>query len=669
MYNRIMSTIRSSDSLWREKTSSCPIKRWVTRFVVALITAVGFWQIFTVAPASAMFRDQFFDTTTASPTTFTVPFDGTYQISTWGARGGATFLNTDCTGGTVNGGWGAYTRGNIVLTRGLNLYVYRGSKGANGGCAGTGAPVGGAIGGGAGGSAYQRGGGGGGGSDVRLTGGTWNNSASLASRIMVSSGGAGASNWNNSATGAYGGTLTGAGGVLNAGSNAHCLATGGSQTAGGLGGGGATTCTARNGTAGSFGIGGAGDPVGGHGSGGGGGYYGGGGGGIINGGVSTGAGGSSYVSGCTGCNSVTSATNLAPSGSATHYSGRSFSSISMIAGNATRPNSVGFDTWTYEYGGVRISLVSYGSSVASAANEFRCTGAAQTYTAPATGVYKLEVWGAQGAGQFEGAIAKGAYAMGFYSAARSSAMNVYVGCQGVFGIVTPVPGGWNGGGAASTPYYDGNNGSGGGASDIRIGGAALTNRRIVAGGGGGGTTKINTAPGHGGVATGITGQNLGQTAYGGSQTAGGGATDGTTNQTGAAIGSSGQGGSNTRAGGGGGYFGGGAAPYVGGGGSSYIGGVVNWGSTAATRIAGNASMPDPMSTTGGTMTGNLGDGYARINLVSVNMTATSIAPNIVDVGKTQLVTITGTNFAEGSPFLLSTYSIFMALKKIFRINF
>ncbi len=45
---------------------------------------------------------------------------------------------------------------------------------------------------------------------------------------------------------------------------------------------------------------------------------------------------------------------------------------------------------------------------------------------------------------------------------------------------------------------------------------------------------------------------------------------------------------------------------VGGGGSGYIGGV-----TSGQTIAGNTSMPNPL---GGTMTGNMGHGYARITL-------------------------------------------------------
>lgn len=44
-----------------------------------------------------------------------------------------------------------------------------------------------------------------------------------------------------------------------------------------------------------------------------------------------------------------------------------------------------------------------------------------------------------------------------------------------------------------------------------------------------------------------------------------------------------------------------------GGGSSYIGSL-----SSAQTIAGNTTMPNP---TGGTMTGNSGNGYARITLI------------------------------------------------------
>lgn len=59
---------------------------------------------------------------------------------------------------------------------------------------------------------------------------------------------------------------------------------------------------------------------------------------------------------------------------------------------------------------------------------------------------------------------------------------------------------------------------------------------------------------------------------------------------------------------GGGYYGG-QGGYIssGAGGSGYIGSLVS-----AQTIAGNTTMPNP---SGGTMTGNAGNGYARITLI------------------------------------------------------
>ena len=61
--------------------------------------------------------------------------------------------------------------------------------------------------------------------------------------------------------------------------------------------------------------------------------------------------------------------------------------------------------------------------------------------------------------------------------------------------------------------------------------------------------------------------------------------------------------------GGGGYYGGGGAGagMASGGGSGYIGSLAS-----AQTIAGNTTMPNP---SGGTMTGNSGNGYARITLI------------------------------------------------------
>ena len=152
----------------------------------------------------------------------------------------------------------------------------------------------------------------------------------LKSRIMVAAGGAGTSNYVNAITGGFGGALTGSPGFLNVGSAAHTLAGGGTQTAGGTAG--------LSASAGKFGYGG--NANSGHGGGGGGGYYGGGGGGIISSGVSSGAGGSSFVSGLSGYNAITSTSApgaIVHTGLPNHFSGLVFTDTSAIAGNASMP--------------------------------------------------------------------------------------------------------------------------------------------------------------------------------------------------------------------------------------------------------------------------------------------------------------------------------------------
>ncbi len=157
---------------------------------------------------------------------------------------------------------------------------------------------------------------------------------SIKSRIMVAGGGAGSSNWTNARTGGYGGALIGGSGLLNSGAVAHTLATGGTQTSGGTPGG-----SSGLGLYGKFSYGGASQIN--HGGGGGGGYYGGGGGGVISSGVSSGAGGSSYISGYEGSYSILASStslNIIPATSSTHYSGLVFNNTSMIAGNAVMPS-------------------------------------------------------------------------------------------------------------------------------------------------------------------------------------------------------------------------------------------------------------------------------------------------------------------------------------------
>lgn len=244
---------------------------------------------------------------------FTAPYTGVYKIETWGAAGYSNDLS----------GNGAYTSGNIELTKGSKLYVYVGEQSTGKTATYNG-----------GGACSNNCSAGGGATDIRLVSGNWNDSESLASRIMVSAGGAGYNPWSNSYKGGAGGALTGLVG------EGDSPGTGATQTSGGISNG---NVASRNGT---FGIGGYGDNWGGGGSGG---YYGGSGGknsGTGNGGTS----GSSYISGYQGAVAITSSSDLTPrldsnnvqctDASALnditcsyHYSNKIFTNTVMTAGN------------------------------------------------------------------------------------------------------------------------------------------------------------------------------------------------------------------------------------------------------------------------------------------------------------------------------------------------
>ena len=233
---------------------------------------------------------------------------------------------------------------------------------------------------------------------------------------------------------------------------------------------------------------------------------------------------------------------------------------------------------------------------------FDYTGNVQSYTVPLTGTYKLEVWGAQGDGVYDGGIGGyGGYSYGNIILKGEDRLYICVGGAGVSR-------GYNGGGIGQV--------YGGGATHI-----AITNRGIlsgyisnqdevciVAGGGGGGE---RTTSGCGG---GISGENgvfynggcTGDTPTGGTQTAGG--TGAWNNSYGTAgSGTFGQGGTGVTSneaggGGGGGWYGGGGIPWAGGGagGSGHLG---------STLISGTTGMQNGVRS---------GNGYARITFVSAN---------------------------------------------------
>lgn len=290
---------------------------------------------------------------------------------------------------------------------------------------------------------------------------------------------------------------------------------------------------------------------------------------------------------------------------------------------------------------------------------FEYTGTAQQYIAPATGTYKLQVWGAQGGHYREsyGAGGLGGYSVGNITLQQEDILYVYVGQQGGYKTSTgtaTVTDGYNGGGGAS--YYGG---TGGGATDIRTTGgtwdnsSSLLSRIIVAGGGGGAqgraSTRYQADGGYGGGSIGGAGTyyngnfSTTYTGKGGQQTAGGAA--GRYSSYPATAGSFGKGGtagrytSTTYRGSGGRWpvagmeAGGGAYRYAGGGGGS---GFV-WTSATASNVpsgytptseyyltdantySGNTSFT---STSGGTETGHSGNGYARITLISGTMQTT-----------------------------------------------
>ena len=251
----------------------------------------------------------------------------------------------------------------------------------------------------------------------------------------------------------------------------------------------------------------------------------------------------------------------------------------------------------------------------------------QTFTAPVSGNYKLEVWGGAGGGYDttpDRALGgKGGYAQGYYSMYDGQIIYIAVG-GGAGGI-------WNGGG-----YSVGGGMNGGGATSIQkslISDGQLyhyesvkeTDVLIVAGGGGGSEwyyTPTDYYTPVGGAGGGTNGED-GFTGYlndvepclgakGGTQTSGGKSTidgrscsqtivDGSFGQGGYTLGGDGGGQ------GGGGWYGGGAADYAGGGGggSGHIGTMCTNGET----IGGDQIFPSP---SGGTEIGHEGNGYCII---------------------------------------------------------
>ena len=274
--------------------------------------------------------------------TYKVLLTGKYKIELWGARGG----NSLDTNNPSIGGNGGYTSGVIQLNEGDTLYIYVGGKGIDSNLNSDILPGGFNGGGASSNTTYadtRLSASGGGSTDVRLVNGNWNDSSSLASRIMVASGGGGAAVFRGYYNAGAAGGLTGLDGAT--GNSSH-LAHGATQTSGGSN----SRNTIYNG---SFGKGGDGHTASNTyiGGGGGSGYYGGAAGSDYG---SAGAGGSSYISGYTGCVAITSSTDTTPKSGCTngttdkscsiHYSNKSFDEAIIKSGNESMPTFDGSST-------------------------------------------------------------------------------------------------------------------------------------------------------------------------------------------------------------------------------------------------------------------------------------------------------------------------------------
>ena len=242
---------------------------------------------------------------------------GVYKFEGWGSSGATS-------SSALQPGFGAYSKGIIILRKRTKFYLYIGTKTGFNSQKSFSLSVG------------------GGATDIRLVGGDWNNFESLKSRIFVSGGGGG-SEWRCSIGGNAG--LIGTTGYgcdsinLNTRTNETFYCKGGTQTEGGYGPdkiifyyhGEKPTYKGMFGSSGdnivNVDLGGMGGS----------GYYG----GASISFAGGGGGGSSFISGHPECDAIskesTSKTNITHTHNSVHYSGFQFFETEIISGNETMP--------------------------------------------------------------------------------------------------------------------------------------------------------------------------------------------------------------------------------------------------------------------------------------------------------------------------------------------
>ncbi len=523
------------------------------------------------------------DGTDGTAQVFVAPVAGLYQLEVWGAQGGSI----SSTSTEVAGGYGGYSKGNIYLEENETVYIVVGGQGE--GSNTTGSVTGGYNGGGSSATYIQAEevASGGGATHIAKETGLLSSLSDKTDEIIIVAGGGGGSfsRSNRTSIGGSGGGFTGA-------NASTCTNGGATQLAGG------EKCGSGSNHAGTFGTGGDGQSWSGAA---GGGYYGGGGGYGHGGG-----GGSGYIGYnklmnkamyCYDCEEELSDENTYTISTTT---GTLKDSVNCPNGYSENPVS---NCAKAGNGSVKITLLEI-------ATVFDYTGAVQEFTAHKNGTYKLEVWGAQG-GNDGG---EGGYATGTITLTDNESIYVVVGGQASA---------FNGGGDGSI--------KGGGAThiaktnfgELKNYESKISDLLIVAGGGGAkGDFFYNGYP-YGGVGGGLSGGNgvsiwssgngVGGTQIGGGR-AGGTTGGGCSSSSAGEFGVGGIGGSESDSysgSGGGGFYGGGGGSCRdggGGGGSSYIDGV-----TDGSTIDGSDTMPthDGLST----MTGNVGNGFAKITYI------------------------------------------------------
>lgn len=149
------------------------------------------------------------------------------------------------------------------------------------------------------------------------------------------------------------------------------------------------------------------------------------------------------------------------------------------------------------------------------------SGTYETFTASENGIYFIELWGARGGNISPYNGGKGAYTAGNISLEKGSKLYVYLGGRGEQETAASNIGGYNGGGYSGyNPGSVNYNGGGGGSTDIRLTKGtwnnfnSLKSRIMVAAGGGGATSGVR---GYytGGSGGGLIGQ-VGEGVYDGS---------------------------------------------------------------------------------------------------------------------------------------------------------